>query len=451
MSGVNIANPDITLVLDTQGVIREATLANAIASEGVDGWLGLPWPDTVAQVGVEKVRDIVADARTSGISAFRHVIQRFPSGLELPIEYTTVRVSGRKGGLLAMGKSLQAVAELQARLAAAQQATEREYWKLREVETRYRLLFDASNEAVVMVASEDFRVVEANPVAVRALGLLPGMDFMTRLGAPDRDAFRASLHAVRENGRAPGIVLHLGQGGEPWVVRPSLMAADSGLRYLLHLAPASGRPAAKPVADPLSVEQIVDRMPDGFVAIDRAGVILRANRAFLGLVQAGAEGAVIGQKLGRWLSRPGADVSTLIDTVLRHRAVRLLATTIEGELGTATEIEISAVANTDSNPQYFGLLLRDIGRRLAEPAAEVSIASILAVLTEKLGKTPLLEVVRDTSDAVERQFITAALLRADGNRTAAAELLGLSRQSLHTKLNRYGFDGAYQSRAEPPD
>ena len=49
---------------------------------------------------------------------------------------------------------------------------------------------------------------------------------------------------------------------------------------------------------------------------------------------------------------------------------------------------------------------------------------------------------------VERYYIEAALERADGNRTATAELLGLSRQSLYMKLNRYGLDTESQAAAD---
>ena len=63
---------------------------------------------------------------------------------------------------------------MQARLIAAQvaQTMERDYWKLREVETRYRLLFDASNEAVLLAHASNMRIVEANPWSPsHALGL----------------------------------------------------------------------------------------------------------------------------------------------------------------------------------------------------------------------------------------------------------------------------------------
>ena len=111
MTRVNIAQPDVTLTLDMDGVIRGATLSDAIPGEQVQAWLGRPWSDTVGTVGVDRVRSMVKDARTAGVSAFHQLTQRFPSGLELPMEYTTVRLGGQ-AGLIAVGKNLQAVAEL---------------------------------------------------------------------------------------------------------------------------------------------------------------------------------------------------------------------------------------------------------------------------------------------------------------------------------------------------
>lgn len=46
-----------------------------------------------------------------------------------------------------------------------------DYRELRDVETRYRQLFEASNEAVILVRADNLRLVEANPAAIRALGL----------------------------------------------------------------------------------------------------------------------------------------------------------------------------------------------------------------------------------------------------------------------------------------
>jgi DNA-binding NtrC family response regulator len=58
-------------------------------------------------------------------------------------------------------------------------------------------------------------------------------------------------------------------------------------------------------------------------------------------------------------------------------------------------------------------------------------------LTGLVGRVQLRDLVRDTTDLVERHFIEAALEMTDHNRTSAAEVLGVSRQSLYVKLRRY--------------
>ena len=111
-------------------------------------------------------------------------------------------------------------------------------------------------------------------------------------------------------------------------------------------------------------------------------------------------------------------------------------------------VEVSAAGSADSGPAYYGILLRDVSRRAAD-VPDSHLATVLGAVTEQIGRTPLLQVVRETSDAVERHYIKAALQRVDGNRTAAAEILGLSRQSLHTKLNRYAAADGSEGRADP--
>jgi transcriptional regulator PpsR len=452
LSNVNMSQPDVTLLLDMDGVIRDANFSSSIPEEGAAAWLGRPWVDTV--VGGEKVRRMIDDAVKSGVSAFRQITQRFPSGLELPMEYTTLLLGG-KAGLMAIGKNLQAVAELQSRLIDAQQTMERDYWKLREVETRYRLLFETSNEAVVLVRETNMRIVEANPAALEALGLgrdtsedAAGREILSELPAQERDPFHAMLLRVREQGKAPGIVVHLGQDRTAWIVRASLINSEPGPIFLLQLSRA-GQPLLIPkqtVSVPL--EDMLDRMPDGFVIVDREGVIQRTNRAFLDLVEISAKGSVIGERLARWIWRPGADLSALLSNVYRHRLVRLFSTTIHGELGSEAQVEIAAAGSADIDPQYVGLLIRDVGRRLQSPTDDRRLLAAIGSITEQIGKTSLRKVVDDATGIVERHHIKAALEMANGNRTAAAGILGLSRQSLYAKLNRYGLDGGAQTAPE---
>jgi DNA-binding NtrC family response regulator len=60
--------------------------------------------------------------------------------------------------------------------------------------------------------------------------------------------------------------------------------------------------------------------------------------------------------------------------------------------------------------------------------------------TRLVGKLPLKELVRESTDLIERLCIEAALQMNGDNRANAAEMLGLSRQSLYIKLHRYGIE-----------
>ena len=448
MSNVRIAQPDVTLLLDLDGVIREATLSHSLSEEGVGDWVGKPWNDTISDNGGEKVRRMLDDARVQGVSAFRQVTQRFPSGLELPMEYTTVLLGGR-AGLLAVGKNLQAVAELQARLIAAQQTMERDYWKLREVETRYRLLFDASQEPVILLRASDLRIQQANPAAFAALNIsqqksdhVAGREIMSEIAKEDRETFQSMIIRTKEQGKAPGILVHMGRDQKPWLVRASLMSAEPNSVLMLQLSPGWGGQASLVGQDTISIEDLIERSPDAFIVLDSEGVIRRANRGFLDLVEAGTKGSVVGERLTRWLWRPGADLAVLLANVERHGVVRMFTTTIQGDLGTQTEVEISAAGNTETAPHYIGVMLRDVGRRLGVAHDDKNLRTALGSIAERIGKTPLRSLVKDTVSAVERHYVKSALDLANDNRTVAAELLGLSRQSLYAKLNRYGLDGS---------
>jgi transcriptional regulator PpsR len=445
--------PDVTLLLDAEGVIREATFASSLATENAGSWLGRPWIETVESLGNSNVQRMLDDAKATGISAFRQITQRFPSGLEVPMEYTTVSLGGR-AGMLAIGKNLQAVAELQSRLIAAQQTMERDHWKLREVETRYRLLFDASNDAVLTLKSTNLRIVEANPAALQALGLphasrngVVEQEFLPILSPQDRGALQAMLARVREQGKAPSIIVHIGQARKSWTVRATLVTSEPWPLFLLQLAPVG---AVLPVAgrnETPSIDHLIEQTPDGFVVFNQDGVILKANQAFLDLIQVGSKNSVIGERLSRWLWRPGADVSVLLSHVNRNRTVRMFSTVIHSELGTETEVEISAAGDQETDSRAIAAVLRDVSRRLQASAGNDTLRASLASISEQVGKTPLRKLVRNTVSVVERHYVKAALELSEGNRTAAAEILGLSRQSLYAKLNRYGLEGDVDAAA----
>ena len=446
MSMTNLAQPDVTIFLDHAGVIQRAALSPAIRGEALDAWIGHPWVETVESFGSEGLQSLVDDARHSGVSAFRQVNQIFPSGLRLPIEYTAVRLGG-DAGLIAIGRSLQAVTELQTRLVEAQQTMERDYWKLREVETRYRLLFGSSSDAVILLRVNGLAIQDLNPAASRALGCttagrrpLVGKDFSAELVDGERDVFHAMLQRLDDQGSAPGILLHLGPERAAWMVRASRLASEFGSLYLLQLIATRELSASRQSADGAFTDILIERLPDGFVVVDRDGLIRWVNPAFLDLVQMPTSGGVLQQSLGRWLDRPGADMGVLLTTIARLGVVRPFLTSLRGDLGAETEVEISAAGDLNSDPTSIGILFRDVGRRLPRRDNDERLGGRLTALTGRIGKGPLRALVKEAVSVLEQHYIEEALALTRGNRTATADLLGLSRQSLYVKLKRYGMD-----------
>jgi transcriptional regulator PpsR len=134
------------------------------------------------------------------------------------------------------------------------------------------------------------------------------------------------------------------------------------------------------------------------------------------------------------------DLSVLLSNLRQRGAVRLYATHLKSEYGTSAEVEISAVAVPQGEPPCMGFTIRDVGRRLG---SDVLLAKDLPrsadQMTELVGRVPLRDIVRETTDLIEQLCINAALQLTGDNRASAAEMLGLSRQSLYVKLRRFGM------------
>jgi DNA-binding NtrC family response regulator len=61
----------------------------------------------------------------------------------------------------------------------------------------------------------------------------------------------------------------------------------------------------------------------------------------------------------------------------------------------------------------------------------------VTALVDHAGQVPLKDIVRGTAEVVERQCLQAALKLTGNNRSAAARALGISRQALYQKLEKF--------------
>ncbi len=162
------------------------------------------------------------------------------------------------------------------------------------------------------------------------------------------------------------------------------------------------------------------------------------NEAFLELTNAAHALNLKGRSLGDFLHRGNVDLRVLLENAARVGHIRLYSTKMAGEYGAPRTVEISATYLSDAEHPGYAFILRDASRADAvrvtpAPVGEENVKSVM----ELVGSATLKEIVAETTDVVERMCIETALELTSNNRVAAAEMLGLSRQSLYVKLRKY--------------
>ena len=101
----------------------------------------------------------------------------------------------------------------------------------------------------------------------------------------------------------------------------------------------------------------------------------------------------------------------------------------------------AAVAVPNGRPPCLGFTIRGAPRRAVAAVIPGTheLPRSVEQMTELVGRVSMKNLVRETTDLIERLCIEAALRITRDNRASAAEMLGLSRQGLYAKLRRYGI------------
>ncbi len=445
------ASADIALVISSDGIIEDVTVGNEeLPRDEVGQWVGQPWIETVTVESRHKVKELLEDANARAFMRSRQINHPSMRGPDLPVRYSAIKI-GEGGRIVALGRELRSLSQLQQHLVDAQQSMEREYARLRHAETRYRLLFQKSSEAVVIVDVAGLRVVEANPASADLLGRpvkrLIGRQFLELLEPSSVQAAQNMVATARISGQAGDVRVHVsasggeGKAGEI-VISPSLFRQANAAHFLMRLAPVDGAGVHEVAAPTLhrNLQRVVESLPDGFVVTSLDQVVLTANSSFLDLAQLASVEQARGGTLDQWVGRSSVELKGLVSNIKEHGSARNFTTVVRGQFGSVEDVEISAVAVTAGADPCLGFTLRPLGRRLsaaANPGRELPHST--KQLTELVGRVPMKNIVRDTTDLIERLCIEAALELAGDNRVSAAEMLGLSRQSLYVKLRRYGL------------
>ncbi len=431
---------DLALVIDADGHVIDVTFAGEDWSGGgATRWRGQEWSAIVTVESRNKIGEMIAAARAGEPGRWRQVNHPSPSG-DVPVRYRATGIGG--GRIVAVGRDLREVAAMQQRLLQAQQSLERDYLRLRHAESRYRLLFELGREPVLIIDAETRRIREANPAACALVKAKPGTlanrPFAALFDPAEQEAAIAYVGSAIAADDVPSIKVRLVGAKLPVMLTATAFRQERETFLLVRL----GDPDAADAGGATSARllDVIDRLPDAFVLTGPDLNVLAANHAFVEMTQAVSIARVRGAPLGEWLGRAGIDVGLIIDQLREHGSVRNVATIMRGMAEAIEQVEVSAVAAPGPDGDCYGFSIRSVGRRMRDLApGERDLPRSVEQLTELVGRMSLKDIVRESTDLIERLCIEAALQYTSDNRASAAEILGVSRQSLYSKLHRHGL------------
>ncbi len=434
------ASADISLTLNREGVIQSIAFGNPdLRSPSLESWVGKNWLDVVTSESRPKIQALLQDANETSLSRFRQINVPSPGSADLPLLCATLKV-GSTGQIIALARDLREISLLQQRLVDAQQAIERDYTRLRQLETRYRVLFEMASEAVIVLDANTFKVIEANPRAADLLGdsvkKLSGRLLMDYLTKGDRIQVQSLLSKVAYTSTVAELNTSILSGQEVYLSAAPFRNENQSL--ILVTLKRSGELVDRHDSNAQSlVIQALENAPDGFIVTNSAGKILTANQAFLRLIMSDKLEQILNEPLDRWLERSSVDLRVMLSNLHEKGSIKLFATSIRDSFGTLHPVEISAVSVPYPHA-CLGFTIREVGSRIrSKIQPEESITRSSEELTQLVGRLPLKEIINETTDLIEQLCIKAALDLTRGNRVSASEMLGLSRQSLYIKLRKY--------------
>ena len=435
---------DMAVVISDVGtVISVMGNPDTIGPHSPEHWEGHDIREFLAPDSIPKLDAQLAEFVAGGELASAVELNHTDGGdWEILVRYSMHPIAS-DGTVLMLGRDMRTIADMQQQLVRAQMALERDYEAQRKSDTQFRVLMEANADAIVFVSVANGRINDLNSAAAALLGAPPedlqGSAFAQEFESRRRGEFMTSLSAAAVAEQAAPVELTARRSRKKLKITPLVFRA-AGERMLMCRLETAGEADASTEDATSSLVRFFREGVDAIVFTDRDGIIQTANEAFLSLSDSALLSEVKGKPLADYLSRGAVDAKVLIDNAARNGHMRLYATRVVSAFGGQTTVEISATYLADQLHPAIAFVIRDASRAeaLRKPGLAVSDEGVRNVM-ELVGSATLKDIVNETTEVVEKMCIETAVELTRNNRVAAAEMLGLSRQSLYVKLRKYGL------------
>lgn len=447
-SGFNLAQnshffdaaADVTLIVDSNDYIRDAGFrVEELFSAGGRGWVGQKFTETVTSECTNKIKDMLKEAREGHTSRPREINHIMPHDDDTPVSYTAAKLNDNDD-VIVFGQHIAEIAALQRRLMSSQLAMEREFARLRGAESRYRAIFQLSDSPKIIVDANSLRITDINPSALRLLGSgsqrLENAKVLSQFDETGSDLLHKLMLAAIEGKNSDQVKVKL-RSGESLSIAATLFREDRTSYLLLQLRTEENVGAWFPNTSERKVLALAENMPDAFVITNAARQIISGNNAFLDIFNISNIKDVIGQHIDIFFDRPNVDCNVLIANVREHTTVRRFATVMRTRHGQKENVEIAATQMQYEEDSVLGFWIRPVSNMvMGTDIQQENVSRSNEQISNLVGHMPLKDIVRESTEMIEKLCIETALELTQNNRASAAQMLGVSRQSLYAKLGK---------------
>ncbi len=428
---------DVLLFVSEDGLINDIIGdSKLLDSIGASSWGGQFISDALPGDACAQFREFLSDAANDQLR--RECVVQHETGDDRTktIAYSIAPMVEAHPGIV-LGRDISAFSELQNRVVELHRMMGEKLDAQKRVEAEYRTLFSIGSEPFLIVNVASGQIIDANPAVAKTLGeeleSLSKRPVVSLFRKSDHKELKALLDAVARTQAPASTQGCLANGQLLFVdVSPSFGGSETAV---VQLRPA-GSAGGQMVTEDVLVEWVRAAV-EAIVVTDEAGKVIWHNTAFEELVHLAPSTSERG--LGEFFDPADLDFASVLNILRDNPRIRSLPASVRRPNGQTLEVELSGTVIPDSDPRRIGFVFRNLSTRLTNDSANsVADASIEAMLS-RIGKAPLRELVQEETAGLEKNLILAALKLTGNNRAATAKVLGLSRQGLYSKLDRYGL------------
>ena len=406
-----------------------------------DNWITGNIRDFLTTESVEKLERLLESINNKRTKFFRPIELNHldEKKLEFPVAYRVNLLENNQ--ILLAGRDLRPIAEIQQQLINAQLSIEREYEKYRGYDTRLRVILENSSESFIFIDAKSGQIVDGNQAAARLIGVdLPRLinsDFNMLFSNQDKEDFLNHLKNIAQETELHSVQNILKKKNIEVSISPTVFRANTDILILCKLE--QKLPQVSSTGEMVSaLESFYCNSRDGIVFTDKFGIVRYANEAFLSICDIADQNEICEKALSTILVRGAVDLKVLLENTITNGSVQLYITKIQTRFGRQIVVEVSSTFLGKKNNPTLAFVVKDVShleteRHQTDTVSEKALQNVMKLV----GSAPLKELVADTSDVVERLCIETAIDLTGNNRVAAADMLGVSRQSLYVKLRKY--------------